>query len=1134
MRQRARLFACILVLLTGGTAVAGASPGVDGGIDFETLGVETQDPDQVRIADALGSTAGETELLVSLSRAEDARTPAQLRAHANRTQVSLLGFAEQTPGLTVEGRFWLANAVVLSADTDRVPPETLARIDGVDAIGRNAEVYATPVQTNASTASAAGTQTAGTAANQTFDTTYGLAQIDATEVWTEYNTRGEGSTVAVLDSGIDADHPDLNLSKWAEFSIFGGQKDTEPNDPHPRGHGTHTSGTVAGGNASGQHIGVAPRATLYHGGVLRNCDRSGCTGTLSQIIAGMEWAVKNDADVVSMSLGGGGYSDSYVDAVRNAEAAGTIVVASIGNDGAGTSGSPGNVYDTLSVGAAREDRDITGFSSGERIDTTKAWGSAAPADWPGEYVVPTVSAPGAAVYSTLPNASYGEKWGTSMAAPHVSGTIALMQSATEDALSPDEIRLALTETATKPADAPAPAGERDIRYGAGIIDAPAAVDLVTDGLAAGFGVDPFDAAPGTELTFDASRSVGNVTSYEWDLTGNGTVDATGQTVSFTYESEGNYNVTLTATDANGTTDTAHRTLRVREPAVTERWAFQTGGSVISSPTIAEVSGTRTAFVGSSDDNISAVEVATGDLRWAFETNGSVRSSPAVVNVSGVGPTVYVGSGDGHVYALNATTGTERWTVETGGAVKSSPAVVDDPLGPQTPATGGTVFVGSDDGDVYALDGATGEQLWTFATDGPVRSSPTVVDISVDGSPADWTVFVGSNDDSVYAIDAATGTERWQYNASDDIISSPTVARVDGGFFEADGWTVFVGSGRFTFAGADDTHLYALNATTGDKEWRFDTGGAVRSSPTVANVSTAEGREKTVFVGSDDNSLYAIDAAGGDERWSFTTGGSVDSSPTVATITAAGRENETVFVGSWDTNVYAVNATTGTEQWRFITDGQIFRTSPTVAGGTVVVGSEDNALHALDTGGVGTSDGSRIRLGTLGHTDAWADQRPTALFAADLPRAVTNRSITFDAAPTTGDIVRYEWDVGDQNATGQTVTPTFETAGDREIALTVVGTGGATATTTWTLPVSAPPAPVVGTATPRDPDGDGLYEAVRGDDAVTVLDVQVLFNHLDSPAVTDSAWAFDFADTGPDREVTVLDVQALFDELSASR
>ena len=279
-------------------------------------------------------------------------------------------------------------------------------------------------------------------------------------------------------------------------------------------------------------------------------------------------------------------------------------------------------------------------------------------------------------------------------------------------------------------------------------------------------------------------------------------------------------------------------------------------------------------------------------------------------------TVFVGSDDNNLYAVDAETGTEQWAFETGDSIgRSSPTVVDE-----------TVFVGSWDENLYAVDAETGAEQWAFQTGDWVWSSPTVVD---------GTVFVGSRDNSLYAVDAETGTEQWAFETSGLVWSSPTV--VDG--------TVFVGS--------LDGNLYAVDAETGTEQWAFETGRQVISSPTVVG--------GTVFVGSQDNNLYAIDAETGTEEWAFEAGSDVLSSSTVV--------GGTVFVGSDDNNLYAVDAETGTEQWAFETGWSVI-SSPTVVDGTVFVGSNDNNLYAVDAGVSGSSEGSRAMLGTLGHHDDW--------------------------------------------------------------------------------------------------------------------------------------------------------------------
>ncbi|WP_435359764.1 S8 family serine peptidase [Haloarchaeobius sp. DFWS5] len=474
------------------------------------------------ISSDLRGQAGTVEVVARLEDADTrpsmsrTATISALQRQAQDTQQSVLTWAKQHDGVTVKNRFWITNAVLLEVDKSKVDLDSLAKVRHVERLHTNFDVTLPE--------SATATGSADSPSGQAYDTTYGIDQINATKVWDQYDTMGEGVKVAVLDTGVDIDHPDIDLytedssdptypGGWAEFDGDGNiVEGSEPRDTDT--HGTHTSGTVSGGNASGEYIGVAPNVDLMHGLVI-----PAGGGSFAQVAGGMEWAVSENADVVSMSLGANGYFTEMIDPVRNAEAAGTIVVASSGNSGAGNSGSPGNVYESFAIGASNEAAGIAGFSSGEEIDTSSAWGSAAPEEWPSTYISPDVAAPGVSVKSAVPGGGYSQYDGTSMAAPHVAGAIALMEAAAGggDQLSNSQIRTAFRDTAWKPADEP---DANDTRYGAGIIDVKNATDLVAlDSGINGTVTDAQsgDAVSGASVSIDGGASTSTNAAGEYSV-----------------------------------------------------------------------------------------------------------------------------------------------------------------------------------------------------------------------------------------------------------------------------------------------------------------------------------------------------------------------------------------------------------------------------------------------------------------------------------------------------------------------------------------------------------------------------------------------------------------------------------------
>jgi subtilisin family serine protease len=428
-----------------------------------------------------------------------------MQAHATTTQSPFERFAEGNPNVEINRSFWVTNALVVTVDTDRIPLQRLGAVDNVERIHEN---YNLSLATTAGSTATSHPQRSDTQIGTqqpvapqleptTTRTTDGLAQINVADAW-EY-TKGGSTSIAVLDTGVDPTHPDIDIdpSNWNDWDTDGSPRDTAPQDYGS--HGTHVSGTAVGGNASGTRIGVAPKAELYHGAALnQNCDRR-CGGTVAQLYAGMEWAIEQDVDVISMSLGGVDESDNFIDelvpAVRSAQDAGIVVVAAAGNKPIDTTISPGNIYDSISVGATNTDETIADFSSSETINADD-WGDP-PADWPDTYTVPTVAAPGNNIYSSLPGDRYGQLSGTSMATPHVSGTVALMQAASSESLSPDEIRSILKSTAVD-------TGDPERRQGAGQVDAGEAVQTVVP--PANFAVDittvPTSITAGRQLTVD--------------------------------------------------------------------------------------------------------------------------------------------------------------------------------------------------------------------------------------------------------------------------------------------------------------------------------------------------------------------------------------------------------------------------------------------------------------------------------------------------------------------------------------------------------------------------------------------------------------------------------------------------------
>jgi eukaryotic-like serine/threonine-protein kinase len=322
-----------------------------------------------------------------------------------------------------------------------------------------------------------------------------------------------------------------------------------------------------------------------------------------------------------------------------------------------------------------------------------------------------------------------------------------------------------------------------------------------------------------------------------------------------------------------------------------KWKFETKSQIHSSPAVAN----GVVYVGSTSSNLLALDLETGKLRWKFKTGARIVSSPAVVN--GI---VYVGSYDGNFYAVDAATGQQKWKFQAAGerrfAAKhlhgSTPVseTMPDPFDSflSSPAvSGGVVYFGSGDTNVYALNASDGSLKWKFKTGDVVHASPAM---------ADGTVYVGSWDSYFYAIEAATGKEKWRFKTGEDHDTYNQVG-IQSSAAVADGVVYF---------GCRDSNFYAVDAKTGEKKWAFNNKGSwVISSPAVK-----DGR--VYFATSDTGLIYALDTSG-KEIWRFDGNHWVIfSSPALA--------GNTMYIGSHAGKLRAVDLTSGKLAWEFETDG----------------------------------------------------------------------------------------------------------------------------------------------------------------------------------------------------------------------
>ena len=271
--------------------------------------------------------------------------------------------------------------------------------------------------------------------------TWGIHRMQFKELWARTGSQGEGTTVAVIDTGVHATHPSL-ANKVSDFVIVDPLgNEVHSHSPFDAGqHGTHVCGTIAGEpDPNGVAIGGAPGATLIVAAALMGHP------TVTTILNAISWAAQQGADIITMSLGLQRYEPKFEDLLSPLLTMhGILPVVAIGNASHGSTSTPGNVHSAFAVGALDRTR-VASFSGGASLDFP---GSGQP-----KIVKPDVVAPGVLVYSSVPpiagSAEYSYQSGTSMASPHVAAAAAVLMSA-KPAASSSQIAHALRVTARHP------------------------------------------------------------------------------------------------------------------------------------------------------------------------------------------------------------------------------------------------------------------------------------------------------------------------------------------------------------------------------------------------------------------------------------------------------------------------------------------------------------------------------------------------------------------------------------------------------------------------------------------------------------------------------------------------------------
>ncbi len=326
-------------------------------------------------------------------------------------------------------------------------------------------------------------------------------------------------------------------------------------------------------------------------------------------------------------------------------------------------------------------------------------------------------------------------------------------------------------------------------------------------------------------------------------------------------------------------------------SVSPKWVYSAANKYVF---LSSTSEEKTIFFATGSGVLAAINKSDGKSLWQVQVGPSVFSNPNF-NLG----KIYVAPYDGNIQAFDSKTKTQLWSYKTGGSIwGSSPQIYKD-----------TLFVGLENGKLFAINKSDGEEIWEAMTGGPIRSSPLVYM---------GKVYVGSGNSKMYAFDSETGKKLWEFKADGPIwLSSPAASlntiffgSIDGnlyavsadkgkliGTFKTDGWVTSTpvapeGSG-FVFFGSNDGYFYALDAQTLALKWKFKTEGPIQGIPKAVSSS----RGTVIYFSSNEGQVYALRATSGTKVWSFQA---IDwlSTPVI--------EENFVYFTSYEGKIYAVS------------------------------------------------------------------------------------------------------------------------------------------------------------------------------------------------------------------------------------